>query len=165
MRRLIGGAFLAGLLLAAGCSWLGAGQTGSCYNTQLATARLFAVEAPATASANAPVSLTPWVSRTAPLTKLDQLATQSFKAEVDVAAKTITVTGQVFRTEPTLESGCLYPNLALRPEPASLSLEVTAPAGTYDIRIPEASYTSERPYAAPPLTIPDAAATRSLVLE
>lgn len=163
MRQLIG-AFLSGLLLAAGCSWFGAGQTGNCYNTRLVPARMFAVEAPATASANASVRLTPWVLRVAPLTRLDQLATQSFKAEVDVASKTITVTGQVFRTEAAVGSGCTYPTIAVLPEPATLSLEVTAPAGTYSIRLPETYYTADRPTAASS-PLPEAAATRSLVLE
>ncbi|HEY9854478.1 MAG TPA: hypothetical protein V6D05_01985, partial [Stenomitos sp.] len=121
MRRLFA-AFLLGMGLAAGCAWLGGGQTGNCYNTRLVPARIFAVAAPATASANASVSLVPWVTRLAPLTKLDQLATQSFKAEVDVTARTITVTGQVFRTEAAPGSGCSYPTIAVMPEAASLSV-------------------------------------------
>lgn len=165
MRRILGGAGLAVLAVAAGCAWLGGTPTGSCYTTRLADARLFAVEAPATASANATVSLTPWVSLTASVTKLDQVATPSFKAEVDVAARTITVSGQVVRTEATPGSGCTYPLLAVPPEPASLSVEFTAPAGTYDIRIPSAFFTSDRPHAVPSMKLPEAAATRSLVLE
>lgn len=159
------GAFGAGLVLAAGCSYFGPGQTGDCYQTRLVPARMFAIEAPATGSAQASVSLTPWVTRQAPLTRLDQLATQSFKAEVDVDAKTITVTGQVFRTEAVPGSGCTYPALAIPPEPATVSLEIQAPAGTYLVRIPETSYTSERPVARSGATMPEAAATRSLVLE
>lgn len=157
------GAFGLGLVFAGGCSWLGAGQTGSCYQTRLVPARIFAVEAPATASANATFSLTPWVSREAPLTKLDQLATQSFTAEVDVEARTITVSGQVLRTEAAPGAGCTYPALAIPPEGATVSLEIQAPAGTYSLRIPDASFTSERPVAPSPL--PEAAASRSLVLE
>lgn len=164
MRRILGLSFLT-LLLAPGCNFLGGGQPGSCYTTRMASARLFAVEAPATASANATVSLTPWVSLTAPLTKLDQIATESFKVEVDAERMTLTVSGQVSRTEANPGSGCTYPLLAVVPEPASLSLAFTAPAGTYEIRIPSATYTSERPPALPALNVPEAAATRSLLLE
>lgn len=162
MRRLVG-ACTAGVLLAAGCAWFVAKEPGSCYSVRLVPARMFAVEAPATASANATLSLVPWVSRLAPLTKLDQLATQSFQAAVDAEARTITVTGQVFRTEAAPGSGCSYPTIAVLPEPASVSLEVTAPAGTYSLVIPDSAFISERPTAT--ASLPAAAATRSLVLE
>ncbi len=163
--RWLFGAFGAGLVLAAGCSFFGPGQTGDCYQTRLVPARMFAIEAPATGSAMASVSLTPWVTRQAPLTRLDQLATQSFKAEVDVDAKTITVTGQVFRTEAAPNSGCTFPALAIPTEPATVSLAVQAPAGTYSIVIPAPYFTLERPMGPSTVTMPEAAATRSLVLE
>ncbi|MBO9539117.1 hypothetical protein J7643_00840 [bacterium] len=104
-------------------------------------ARMFYVDAPATASAGATFSLTPWICRYSG----DRLATPSMKAIVDDAARTITVTGQVERKEMAPGSTCLISAIYVPPRIATLSLDLALPVGTYSLLIATDSFLPELP--------------------
>lgn len=65
----------------------------------------------------------------------------SFKAEVDPVAHTITVTGDVSYPDASPEKGCaVVGGQGNYHTPVTLDLLVTAPPGTYTVRIPETHY-------------------------
>jgi hypothetical protein len=131
---------------------------------------MFALNAPATASANATFSITPWVVISAGSWPLipDAIVPSSFIATVDAASKTITVTGQVTRTNVNPAAACPAPALATRPTAATVSVAASASSGTYTILIPAAEFTTQAPQPYGPTDpmgpVPPPAATRSIVI-
>jgi hypothetical protein len=142
-----------------------------CFVTTDKPAAMFYVSAPATASAQASVSLEPWIFLEAPALTLDKVLPETFKATVDEQARTITVSGQMTRVLPRPGASCAMPAMYMIPKAATLSVPVTLAApGTYEIRIASESFTTQRPPAmghpAEPLRqYPEAIATRSIVIE
>lgn len=66
---------------------------------------------------------------------------ESFKAEVDPVAHTITVTGDVSYPDASPEKGCAVAGgFGNYHTPVTLEVPVKAPAGTYTVRIPESHY-------------------------
>lgn len=142
-----------------------------CTITVQQAAPMFSVDAPATASAHATFSLTPWIYLSAgSWGSGDTLIPESFRATVDSAAKTITVTGSIKRINVHPGSQCPVPAIAIIPSAATLSVEASASAGTYTIILPAESFTTDVPPKVgrpdePERTYPTPAATRSLILQ
>lgn len=104
-------------------------------------ASLFYLDTPATASPEATFSITTWVllkpGSAGPLPKL-----RKFQAVADNASKTIMVTGNVAEFDLKPGKTASTPS---KPMAATLSLEVSAPAGTYEIQISPDYFTTEHP--------------------
>lgn len=131
-------------------------------------APMFYFDAPQVASADATVSLEPWVLLSAPALKVDEIRPASFKAEVDLEAKRVTIRGAITRHEMNPEAECAFPAIYMLPQAATLSVPVVLPAGTYEVAIATESFTTEKPPYTP--TDPDRVypgplATRSLLVE
>ncbi len=166
--------FAFGAAAAAGCDallpWLGGGDR-DCLVTVQIPAPMFHVAAPATASAGVPFKITPWVLRTSgSYPRGDQVVPESFAATVDAAARTIKVSGSISRTNVRPGTNCAVPAMAVLPSAATLSLEVTAPAGTYTVSIPPENFTTEVPQLfglpnEPPNGYPPAQASRSVTVQ
>lgn len=160
------------VILAASCTMLSKGSTifpspppsPPCTIAVQTPAPMFAIDAPATASAGTPFNLVPWVILSAGSWNLipDAIATSSFTAMVDDASKTITVTGLIDRVDINPAAACPAPELALRPKAATLSLQATASAGTYLIVIPPSEFSNQVPFGG---TYPSPSATRSILVE
>lgn len=144
---------------------------GECFITVDKPAAVFHVSAPATASAQATVSLVPWAFLEAPALTIDKLLPQTFEAMVDAQARTITLSGKMTRVLPKPGAECAMPALYMVPDAATLSVPVVLNAtGTYEIRIAPDSFTTQRPpemaHPNQPLRqYPEALATRSIVIE
>lgn len=130
-------------------------------------AEMFYLEAPATASVGATISIEPWVLLSAPALIPDALLPDTFALDVDPVAMRVTVTGSVSRREANPETNCQFPALYMFATPATLSLPVALPAGTWELAIASESVTTRLPDVRPdePKTFPGPLATRSIVVE
>lgn len=100
-----------------------------------APAPIFAIEGPAEASAGERFSLNAWVylDGDEPL----EAVASAFVAEVDEQARTITVTGRVRRAEGARPDGPRIQRALV------VGIGAVAPAGDYQVRVPEAYFTDE----------------------
>ncbi len=134
-------------------------------------ARMFAFEAPETAVAQAPFTVVAWVSLSGDYHDYQVPIPQSFGADVDPAAKTITLSGQVRADVANPEADCVLPMGMPAPKGATMSIRVSAPAGTYTLRIAEQAFTPVKPINPPslggalPNGYPEPLATRSITIE
>lgn len=165
-------------VILAGCSadllsqWLpdkrGPGQRDDCTVPVVRSAPMFYLGAPQVATAGATFSVEPWVLLSAPALEIDQIRPGSFVAEVDLAAKRVTVRGSITRHEVNPEAECAFPAMYMLPKAATLSVPVSLPAGTYELAIAIDSFTAEKPPytpSEPNRTYPGPQATRSIVVE
>ncbi len=130
-------------------------------------APMFYLSAPATASAAATISIEPWVLLSAPVLKIDELRPQTFAADVDHQARRVTIRGSITRHEANPEADCAFPAMYMMPKAATLSVPLSLPAGTWELAISTASFTTEKPPyhpAEPNAAYPGPQATRSLVI-
>lgn len=101
-------------------------------------APIFAIETPVVAIAGRAFSLNAWVALNTPENQSDEVLPETFVAEVDEAARTITVTGRMRRP------AAREPNDRPRLQRAQIvGIRATAPAGTYTVRIPAAYFAAE----------------------
>lgn len=145
------------------------GQNRDCTFTVEEKAPMFHVAAPATASAGVAFDVVPWVYRSAgSYPKGDEVIPGSFAAVIDTASRTITITGNIRRTNVRPNANCAIPAIAVLPSAATLSVPVTATAsGTYTVRIPGEYFTTQTPSLyglpnEPPNGYPQPLATRSV---
>ena len=99
-------------------------------------APIFAIELPAFARADQTFSLNAWVALEGPAHADDEIVPETFVAEVDVRARTITVSGRARRVPG---------GPAPRPRVGRaliVGIPASAPAGTYTVRIPSGHYTA-----------------------
>lgn len=139
-----------------------------CYVSTVRPAPMFYLDAPATASADATISIEPWVLLSAPVVKIDEIQPKSFEAEVDHDAKRVTLRGSITRYEANPKADCAFPAIYMIPTVATLSVPVVLPAGTYELAIAADSFIDQHPPVTPiePDRIyPGPLATRSIVIE
>ncbi len=134
-------------LAASGCTLLpGLMQTGPCTADKVVPAQFFAVQAPATASAQVPFKITAWI-------RLpdggggysSKVGNDAVKVDQDTAGKTLTVTGRFTRTEPAPGSSCAFPAIYQPVQAWLTETDATLPAGRYEIRIAPDAFISDRP--------------------
>ncbi|MDB5100222.1 MAG: hypothetical protein JWM80_4643 [Cyanobacteria bacterium RYN_339] len=116
---------------------LGDAVAPSASNTREVNAPLFALEAPADARAGVPFSLNAWVGLTDPLYAGDEILADSFRAELDPRACTITVTGKLRRRPGSAPDGPRIQRALV------VGIRVVAPAGVYALQIPPTHYAAE----------------------
>ena len=102
-----------------------------------APAPIFALEAPADARAGIPFSLNAWVGLTDPLYAHDEIVADSFRADLDPQAGTITVTGKLRRRPADAPAGPRIQRALV------VGIRVVAPAGVYALQIPPTHYAAE----------------------
>jgi hypothetical protein len=100
-------------------------------------APLFALEAPSDARAGVPFSLNAWVGLADPLHAHDEILADSFRADLDPRAGTITVTGKLRRRPPGTPAGPRIQRALV------VGIRVVAPAGMYALQIPPTHYCAE----------------------
>jgi len=129
-------------------------------------ASMFYLDTPTTASPDATFSITTWVllkpGSAGPLPKL-----RNFQAVANIASRTIAVTGNVVEFDLKPGKTASTPS---KPMAATLSLEVSAPAGTYEIQIPPDYFTMEhpelyKPDGSPLGSYPQPRATQSITVQ
>jgi|GEM_PF-1841485 len=135
-------------------------------------ARLFTIEAPETAVADQPFSVVAWVSLGGDYNQFQVPLAETFKADVDPEAKTITLSGSVRTDVANPENpDCILPAGMQAPKGATMSIRVSAPAGIYTLRIPDEAFTAEKPISAPHPGVsgrfdyPEPMATRSIAIQ
>jgi hypothetical protein len=134
-------------------------------------ASLFAFEAPETATASVPFSVVAWVSVSGDTYGFQVPLPETFKADVDATAKTITLSGLMRTDVPNPAAQCPLPMGMPAPKGATMSIRVSAPAGTYTLRIPDATFAPQKPINPPspgdpvPYGYPEARATQSIVIQ
>jgi len=131
---------------------------------------MFALDAPATATANATFSITAWVfvNQGSWGHLPDRPNPTSFTASIDPASRTITVTGTITRTDrnPNALGPCVVNFMAVQPLPASVSLPVAVASGSYTLVIPPTAFSSQ--VALPGIatvSYPLPLATRSILIQ
>lgn len=143
-------------------------QRDDCTRAVERPAPMFYLDAPAVATAGATISLEPWVLLSAPALKIDEIRPQTFVAEVDHAAKRVTVRGAITRHEANPQANCEFPAIYMLPQAATVSVPVSLPAGTYELAIATESFTTEKPPYTPTepnRTYPGPLATRSIIVQ
>ncbi len=144
-------------------------KTGDdCYVAVVRPAPMFYLDAPHVAAAGATISLEPWVLRSAPIAKIDEILLPTFEAKVDLVNQRVTLVGSIERYEANPEADCAFPAIYMVPQAATLSVPVVLPAGTYEVAIASDSFITEQPPAIPyePNRVyPGPQATRSLRVE
>ena len=131
-------------------------------------APMFYLDAPAIATAGATVSLEPWVLLSAPALEIDEIRPQTFVADVDLAAKRVTIRGGITRHEVNPEANCEFRAIYMLPQAATFSVPVSLPAGTYELAIATECFTTEKPPYTPTdpnRYYPGPLATRSIVVQ
>ncbi|MNX22198.1 hypothetical protein D3C86_521770 [compost metagenome] len=143
-------------------------QRDDCTVTVERPAPMFYLDAPQVASAGATFSVEPWVLLSAPVQVIDAIRPETFVAEVDLAAKKVTLRGKITRHEANPQANCGFPAIYMLPKAATLSVPVSLPAGTYELAIAADSFNPEKPPYTPMepnRTYPGPLATRSIVVE
>jgi hypothetical protein len=134
-------------------------------------ARLFAIDAPETAKAGETFSVVVWTSLEGDLKDFVTPLPGTYQADVDAAAKTLTLSGKVRADVPNPEADCLFAMGMPAPKGSTMSIEVSAPAGNYTLTIPEAVFERQKPMSSPyvgapmPFDYPEPVATRSITIQ
>ncbi len=142
-----------------------------CTIEQDQAARLFAIDAPETAQAGETFSIVVWTSLGGDLKDFVTPLPGTYRADVDAAARTITLSGKVRADVGNPEADCMLTMGMPAPKGATMSIDVSAPAGIYTLTIPEAVFERQKPISSPyfgapmPFDYPEPVATRSMTIQ
>ncbi|MBM3271073.1 MAG: hypothetical protein FJZ01_25870 [Candidatus Sericytochromatia bacterium] len=131
----------------AGCGLLpGLLQARPCTVDKVVPAQIFAVTAPARATAGQPFKVTAWIRLPEGGGGVSHRVTaDAVKITPEADGKTLTVTGKIDRTEPAPGSNCAFPAIYQPVQAWKTETGATLQAGTYQIRIAPESFTGDRP--------------------